>query len=237
MAATAASCRWKESIDGHRLLALPQRLVLELSDQFADSSIAEALAQLGFRKGGERKILNDDDVVLSDDLGSELVEEVLAAISDSAVLARERLPCAFTSMTAGLGSRVPALCADDRSGGSASELGRCDPHAGVAHHEVDKSYVDSYDGRVVVLRLGRLEPLIDRNEPAPIWSSRDRCAAEVRAGITRDAGSDPADAREVDPALRDTHMLRNPKARLRSLLPAKPRIAGTTVEERLEGPL
>lgn len=90
MAGAAASRRRKEPVDLNRLLALPKRLVLQLAEQLAESGIAEALAQLGSRKGSERQILNDNYVVAADDLSRELMEEVLTSRADATMSASER---------------------------------------------------------------------------------------------------------------------------------------------------
>ena len=89
VARTAAPGRWEEPIDSHGLLALPERLVPQLTNELAKRGITETPAQLGSRKGGERQVFHDDHVVCADDLCRELVKEVLALISDATVLTGE----------------------------------------------------------------------------------------------------------------------------------------------------
>jgi hypothetical protein len=146
MAATAAPCRREEAIDGYRALPAPTRLVVELAADFAECGVSKALAQLGSREGCKGEILEDDYIVAFDDLGGELVYEVLAAVRHARMYAGEPTARSLAATTAGLGTGVASLSGPDLSSGSTCEARGSDAVGVVADHDVDEAEVNSDNG-------------------------------------------------------------------------------------------
>lgn len=64
------------------MLALPTGLGGELEAELTPPGVEDGLPELGFRQGSDRKILNNDSVVLADKTSGEFVEMVFSLVGN-----------------------------------------------------------------------------------------------------------------------------------------------------------
>src|SRR4051794_34026491 len=65
------------------MLAIPFRLVFDLSPELAEGRIVETLAEpLGSREPFQSQVLDTEALMLRDQVGRQLVEEVLSSVGD-----------------------------------------------------------------------------------------------------------------------------------------------------------
>src|SRR3712207_6772933 len=71
-----------ETIDDCQVPAVPRRLVLDLSPELPEGRIVETLGQLGSRKAANAQVFDAEPLMIPDEVGRQLVEEVLSSVGD-----------------------------------------------------------------------------------------------------------------------------------------------------------
>src|SRR4028118_178807 len=79
-AASAAFRAWEPSTDHCHMLAVPQRLIVQLAAELAKSDIVNALAQFGFRQAFHIQAFDTDDIEASHQGNRRLVHKVAALV-------------------------------------------------------------------------------------------------------------------------------------------------------------
>ena len=134
---------WEEPANNHQVGIVPISLVFQHRTEHAPTSIKDALGQLGFRKPTNVQIFNRHEVVVTNQISSQLVQEVipliagllmqsrqhdsrLATVAAPLRLATECLLCApeFARLCA-----IPARVVDPLPGGKSSQGFKADINA------------------------------------------------------------------------------------------------------------
>lgn len=106
----------KEPADRDQVLVLPLGLVCQHRSEQPPPGIQNASGQLAFRKARYVQIFNRNEVITTDQIGAQLVQEISALIADLLVQSRNYQPRFATVATASELAAERLLCAPEFSG-------------------------------------------------------------------------------------------------------------------------
>src|SRR5208337_4081053 len=238
-AATQARRR-KEAIDHNKVLAVPLALIGQLSPKLSHRGVREALGQLGSRKTFERQILDADAVVVVDELGRQLVQEVSSLVGDSPLDTCDDNLCSCPPLASGLPSGEHSLGLAKLALPLAEELRGRDRFPTGDGCEGLQTEIDADN----LCRVGsrqwnvwHVELDSERDVPFAIGGTAERGTLGLLFHGSRLSDTDLPHLGDIDLAIGDLDPLGDAKPRRVAFLALEARIAGTLLEEVGEGPM
>src|SRR5215213_10611348 len=213
----------KEASNLDAALVAPRGFVFDLTQELAEGRVQDRPGELGFRHPLRVQVLDADAIVLSPQVGCQLVKKVAPLVRHFPMYPSHSMLGFLSAAAAQLLSRKVLLSFPELPVRSPSEPGSRDTFAIREDEQVFESKV--YTNRVLRRRrlyIGHLELGCQGNVPVSCRISLERRALGLSFDLLGLADTNPTYLRDVDPAALDFNPLRDSETEVPGFLGAQP---------------